>query len=117
MDNSAAIESLSALAQETRLEVFRLLVQAGPEGLYAGEIAARLDVLQNTLSTNLAVLSRAGLIQARREGRSIRYSADLGAMSALLGFLMQDCCGGRPETCQPLLTAITSLPASTGKPQ
>ncbi|MBU2090198.1 MAG: metalloregulator ArsR/SmtB family transcription factor [Alphaproteobacteria bacterium] len=117
MDNLSAIESLSALAQETRLEVFRLLVQAGPEGLYAGEIAARLDVLQNTLSTNLAVLSRAGLIQARREGRSIRYSADLNAMSALLGFLMQDCCGGRPEACQPLLKAIAPLPASTGKPQ
>ncbi|KZD12540.1 ArsR/SmtB family transcription factor [Oceanibaculum pacificum] len=106
MDKKNAIESLSALAQDIRLDVFRLLVQAGPEGLHAGDIAARLDVRQNTLSTNLAVLSRAGLIQASREGRSIRYRADLEGMRALLGFLMEDCCGGKPEACRPLLDAI-----------
>lgn len=106
MDKKSAIEGLSALAQDIRLDVFRLLVQAGPEGLHAGDIAARLDVRPNTLSTNLAVLSRAGLVQASREGRSIRYRADLEGMRALLGFLMEDCCGGKPEACRPLLDAI-----------
>ncbi len=107
MDKYAVLEALSALSQETRLDVFRLLVRAGPVGLCAGEIAERLGVVQNTMSTNLQVLHRAGLVRSAREGRSIRYFADLDGMGDLLGFLMKDCCGGRPEICQPLLDGLT----------
>jgi len=106
MDGTQALQALSALAQGTRLDVFRLLVNAGPEGLCAGEIAAKLGVRQNTMSTNLAVLARAGLVRSEREGRSVRYAADMEGMRGLLGFLMQDCCGGRPERCRPVLDAI-----------
>lgn len=102
MELKAAVASLSALGHEGRLAIFRLLVKAGPAGVAAGEIARRLDSLPNTLSANLNVLSRAGLIAARREGRSILYSADFAAMSGLLGFLMDDCCDGAPEICAPL---------------
>jgi DNA-binding transcriptional ArsR family regulator len=102
MESKAAVASLSALGHEGRLAIFRLLVQAGPAGVAAGEIARRLDSLPNTLSANLNVLSHAGLIVSRREGRSIVYSADFAAMSGLLGFLMDDCCAGAPEICAPL---------------
>ena len=102
MESKAAVASLSALGHEGRLAIFRLLVKAGPEGVAAGEIARRLDSLPNTLSANLNVLSHAGLIASRREGRSIVYTADYGAMSGLLGFLMEDCCDGAPEICAPL---------------
>lgn len=93
---------LSALGHQGRLAIFRLLVKAGPRGVAAGEIARALDVLPNSLSANLNVLSRAGLIVSRREGRSILYSADYGAMSGMLAFLMEDCCNGAPEICAPL---------------
>lgn len=106
MDKKATLAALSALSQETRLEVFRLLVRTGPAGLRAGEIAERLGARQNTMSTNLAVLARAGLIHSAREGRSMRYFADLEGMRGLLAFLMEDCCGGRPEACAPLLDAL-----------
>jgi ArsR family transcriptional regulator, arsenate/arsenite/antimonite-responsive transcriptional repressor len=106
MDNKRALEALSALSQSTRLDVFRLLVKVGPGGLCAGEIAERLAVRQNTMSTNLGVLARAGLVRSEREGRSIRYAADLNGMRGLLAFLMEDCCGGRPETCAPLLKQL-----------
>jgi ArsR family transcriptional regulator len=102
MESKAAVAGLSALGHEGRLAIFRLLVQAGPAGVAAGEIARRLDSLPNTLSANLNVLSHAGLITSRREGRSIVYSADFAAMSGLLGFLMADCCAGAPEICAPL---------------
>jgi DNA-binding transcriptional ArsR family regulator len=102
MESRAAVASLSALGHEGRLAIFRLLVQAGPAGVAAGEIARRLDSLPNTLSANLNVLSHAGLIVSRREGRSIVYSADFAAMSGLLGFLLEDCCAGAPEICAPL---------------
>ena len=102
MELKAAAENLSALGHEGRLAIFRLLVRAGPPGVAAGEIARRLDMIPNTLSANLNVLSHAGLIGSRREGRSIIYAADYGAMSDLLGFLMQDCCNGAPEICAPL---------------
>jgi len=102
MESKAAVASLSALGHEGRLAIFRLLVQAGPVGVAAGEIARRLDSLPNTLSANLNILSHAGLIVSRREGRSIVYSADFAAMSGLLGFLMEDCCAGAPEICAPL---------------
>lgn len=101
-----AAETLAALAHEGRLAVFRMLVQAGEPGLAAGEIARRLGVLPNTLSANLNLLSHAGLVRSRRDGRRIIYTADYGRMSRLLGFLLDDCCGGSPEICRPLgLTA------------
>ena len=102
-----AVVSLSALAHEGRLTVFRLLVQAGAPGLAAGEVARRLDILPNTLSASLNVLSNAGLVASRRDGRSIIYTADYSNMRELLAFLMEDCCGGMPEICAPLV-AIAS---------
>ncbi|MGE4221165.1 MAG: ArsR/SmtB family transcription factor [Alphaproteobacteria bacterium] len=106
MDLKAATDALAALAQETRLRAFRLLVAAGPEGLAAGEIARQLDVPANTLSTHLAILSNAGLAGSRRESRSILYAADYDGMRALLEYLVRDCCNGRPEACADLLNAI-----------
>jgi DNA-binding transcriptional ArsR family regulator len=108
MDVNAALAAFAALSQPTRLEVVRLLVRAGREGRLAGEIAAALGVRQNTLSAHLAVLSGAGLVQAAREGRGIRYTADLEAMRGLIAFLMEDCCGGRPELCRPFLNELAA---------
>ncbi len=97
-----AVDLLSALAHGHRLAVFRLLVKAGPEGLPAGKIAHEVGVLPNTLSTHLAILGHAGLVQSRRDGRSVIYTANYAAMRAMLGFLVEDCCGGAPEICAPL---------------
>ena len=102
MDPQAAINGLSALAHRGRLDVFRLLVKAGPEGVAAGEIARATGSLPNTLSTNLNILAGAGLVSSRREGRSIIYTAAYDRMQALLAFLMEDCCAGNPEICAPL---------------
>jgi len=102
MEIKSAVVALSALAHAPRLTVFRLLVQAGAPGLAAGEIARRIGAPPNTLSANLNVLSHAGLVQSRREGRSIIYTADYARMSGLLAFLMEDCCAGAPEICAPL---------------
>lgn len=102
MQLPSAVDTLSALAQGHRLAVFRLLVRAGAEGLAAGEIAREVGVRPNTLSTHLAILGHAGLVTSRRDGRSIIYAADYARVSALLGFLMEDCCAGRPEICAPL---------------
>jgi DNA-binding transcriptional ArsR family regulator len=115
METKSAVARLSALAHEGRLSAFRLLIQAGPEGLPAGEIARRLAVLPNTLSASLNVLARSGLIQSRREGRSIIYAADFAAMRGLLGFLMEDCCGGRPEICAPLAEMASKPCAAEGR--
>lgn len=104
MDTKAAITALGALAQRSRLEVFRLLVRTGPDGLPAGEIARHLGVPSNTMSTHLALLEQAGLVTSRRAGRSIIYSANFAGMRALLTFLSEDCCQGRPEICGPLVT-------------
>lgn len=108
MEIKTAVASLAALALEGRLSIFRLLVQAGPAGLPAGEIARRLESLPNTLSANLNVLSNAGLVASRRDGRSIIYTANYDAMRDLLGFLMEDCCGGAPEICAPLAEAVAA---------
>ncbi len=110
MDELTAAEVLSALAQENRLKLFRLLVQRGDEGMAAGEIARRLDVPHNTLSAQLAILSRAGLVTSERQGRSIIYGADYGGVRKLLAYLLEDCCQGRPAACAPLLDAV--LPAA-----
>jgi len=93
MDKNDSLIALAALAQETRIDIFRILVRTGNQGLCAGEVAVRLHGRQNTVSTNLAILARAGLVRSRREGRSIRYFADMDGMQRLLAFLMQDCCG------------------------
>lgn len=94
MDSAAVIGALGALAQEHRLALFRLLVQAGPEGMAAGAIAEALGVPNSSLSFHLAQLSRAGLIRQQRRHRSLIYSADYGAMNALVGYLMENCCAG-----------------------
>src|ERR1700722_19018284 len=108
MEKNAAVESLSALAHDGRLAIFRLLVKAGPEGVAAGDIARRLQTQANTMSAQLLILANAGLVKARREGRSILYAADFNRMGALLLFLTEDCCGGRPEICAPLFSAASS---------
>lgn len=105
MEPPAAVAALGALAQETRLEVFRLLVRAGPGGLTAGEIAEGLKVPASTMSHHLATIERAGLATARRESRSIFYAADYEGIRRLLAFLMEDCCQGRPEICGTGLAA------------
>lgn len=102
METTSAVTALSALAHEGRLNVFRLLVRAGPEGMAAGDIARATGVLPNTLSSNLNILNGAGLVASRREGRSIIYSAAYDHMRELLAFLMEDCCAGNPQICAPL---------------
>lgn len=109
MEKPDAISALGALAHEGRLDIFRLLVCAGADGMAAGEIARTTAAAASTQSANLSILSRAGLITSRRDGRSIIYSAAYDQMRDLLGFLMEDCCGGRPEICAPL-AALASQP-------
>lgn len=106
MDRNRAVIAFAALSQPTRLDVLRLLIKAGSAGMLAGDIGDALDVRQNTMSTNLSVLLQAGLIHNERQGRSIRYFADMDGMRQLLAFLMEDCCGGNPELCQPVIDKI-----------
>ena len=105
MDEIHAVDALSALAQTSRLQVFRLLVRNGPAGLAAGEIALKLAIPHNTLSTHLAILTRAGLLNSTRFGRSIVYRIDPDGIRQLLNHLIQDCCNGKPELCGPLLSS------------
>ncbi len=106
MEDTRALAAFAALSQATRLEVFRLLIRVGPTGMAAGEIGETLGVRQNTLSANLSILLNAGLVRNERQGRSIRYYADMDGLRGLLGFLLSDCCGGRAEMCQPLIDEI-----------
>ena len=108
MESELALKRLSALAQDSRLAVFRQLIKAGQEGLAAGDLARSLDIPANTLSAQLSVLANAGLVRSRRDGRSIIYSADYEGMSGLLLYLMEDCCQGRPEVCAPLAALAQS---------
>jgi DNA-binding transcriptional ArsR family regulator len=103
MESNGAVEALAALAQNSRLQVYRLLVQAGPEGIAASELAQRLGIPATTLSFHLKTLSHADLVSARQEGRFIYYSANYEQMNALLGFLTDNCCGGR--SCAPKVAA------------
>jgi ArsR family transcriptional regulator, arsenate/arsenite/antimonite-responsive transcriptional repressor len=107
MDSIEAIAALSALAQATRLDTFRLLVKKEPEGVPAGELARLMAVPQNTMSAHLAILARAGLIMGERQSRSIIYRADLARLREVVSFLLKDCCGGRPDICAPLATDLT----------
>jgi DNA-binding transcriptional ArsR family regulator len=100
MEKSDAVAGLAALAQDNRLEMFRLLVQAGPEGMPAGAVAETLDLAPNTLTFHFDRLRTAGLVTVRREGRSMIYAARFETMNALLGFLAENCCGGVP--CVPV---------------
>ena len=97
---------MGALAQETRLETFRLLVRTGAGGMAAGEIARTLDIPHNTLSSHLAILVNAGLVGSRRDGRSIIYSVNFDGTRDLLSFLMEDCCQGHPDVCAPVLDSV-----------
>jgi DNA-binding transcriptional ArsR family regulator len=115
MESEDTILALAALAQSTRLEVFRLLVRHEPTGLAAGDIAKAIAVPQNTMSSHLSILSRARLVSARRFGRSIVYRADLTRFQAVVLFMLRDCCDGRPEICAPLIENLT--PCCPPKPK
>lgn len=95
------------MAQASRLAAYRLIVAAAPQGLSAGEIARRLEVPQNTMSTHLAALTRAGLISSERQGRTILFRPEIDRMRLTMEYLVNDCCGGRPELCTPLIADIT----------
>jgi len=107
MEATAATDVFAALAQPTRLDAFRLIMKHEPEGLPAGEVARLLDVPQNTMSTHLAILTRAGLISSERHSRSIIYRAEIDKVREIASFLVNDCCGGRPELCEPLVAEFT----------
>ena len=112
MESEDTILALAALAQSTRLEVFRLLVKHEPDGLAAGDIARSLavpqnTVPQNTMSSHLSILARAGLVSAKRFSRSIIYRADLTRFQDVVLFLLRDCCDGRPEMCAPVVESLT----------
>ena len=106
MDNANATTAFAALSQHTRLDVFRLLIKAGNEGLLSGEMGKLLAVKQNTMSTNLNILLRAGLIRNERQGRSVRYFADMQGIADLIDYLLSDCCGGAPDQCAPIVRTI-----------
>ncbi|NGZ83254.1 ArsR/SmtB family transcription factor [Duganella aceris] len=96
MDTKQTLAALAALAQESRLAVFRLLVQVGPDGMAASRIGERLDIAPSSLSFHLKELAHAGLISSRQDGRFVIYAADIGTMNGLIGFLTENCCGGAP---------------------
>jgi DNA-binding transcriptional ArsR family regulator len=110
MEKSRVVAALAALAQDNRLDVYRLLVEAGPDGLPAGEVAARLKLPPNTLTFHFDRLRAAGLVTVRRAGRSMIYAAQFDTMTALIGYLTENCCGGSPEICAP---AAVCKPART----
>lgn len=116
MEPTEAIAALSALAQSTRLETFRLLVRHEPGGLPAGELARLLDVPQNTMSAHLATLSRAGLVVGGRQGRSIIYRTRLDRLREVTLFLLQDCCGGDAGLCAPIVAALDPCCAPQASP-
>ena len=106
MDQERAIEAFAALAQSSRMAIFRLLVRTGPDGLQVGEISRRLDIVPSTLSGHLSVLKRSGLLTAERNQREIYYSVDLSVANDLIGFLLADCCDGRLENCSEILSLL-----------
>lgn len=108
MKKQSALELLAALAQENRLDVFRLLIEAGPEGMPAGHVATALRLPPSALSFHLDRLREAGLISVRRDGRSLIYAARFEAMNELVGYLTDQCCQGRPELCKPKVRSATA---------
>lgn len=122
MKTTTAVSALSALAQEHRLEVFRLLVQAGMQGLPAGKVAERLKLASPTLSFHLAQLRHAGLVHVRRDGRSLIYAANYDGMTALMEFLTENCCGGdvaacRVPVCKPVAATVMRRKTMGGRHQ
>ncbi len=115
MDERQALAAFGALAQETRLRLLRQLVTAGPEGLAAGTLAGEAGVSASNVSFHLKELEHAGLVESRREGRSVIYSAAYPAMSGLIAFLMKDCCQGRPEVCTPAVNALAGRCQTEGE--
>ncbi len=113
MKNQDAVTALAALAQEHRLAVFRMLVRAGPEGMSAGAISDKLSLPASSMSFHLSHLNRSGLITQRREGRSLIYAADFDRMNALLAYLVEDCCQGKPEVCAPMAEAVSRAACCT----
>ncbi|MDL2408815.1 metalloregulator ArsR/SmtB family transcription factor [Rhizobium calliandrae] len=114
MDERQALASFGALSQETRLQIVRMLVVSGPEGMAAGSIAEKLDVSPSNVSFHLKELDHAGLVSQQREARSIIYTANYDALGGLVRFLMEDCCGGHPEICAPVKAAPTCCPPDEG---
>lgn len=115
MESTKAIEALGALAQPSRLAIFKLLVRAGEDEIAAGDIARELGAPPSTTSTHLAVLARAGLVQSRRESRTIFYRANLEGMTHLMAFLIEDCCDGHAELCTPLTGIVARAACCEGK--
>jgi DNA-binding transcriptional ArsR family regulator len=115
MKKPAALAALAALAQENRLDVFRLLVEAGPDGLPAGSVAGALKVAPNTLTFHLDRLREAGLVTVRRDGRQMIYAARFDRMNALIGYLTENCCQGRAAQCAPAACQVPGLPAPRQK--
>ena len=112
MDVKSAVAALSALAHETRLAVFRMLVEAGPDGLAAGLLSERLHMPPSSLTFHLQQLAHAGLVTQRRASRHIIYATDFGAMDALMGYLTENCCAGMGAACVPNSTACAGAAAS-----
>jgi len=108
MKEKQALDAFAALSQETRLRIVRLLVEAGPDGMPAGGIGEAVKASSSNVSFHLSHLERAGLIESRREARSIIYSAAYPALGGLIAFLMRDCCKGRPEVCAPAVAALSA---------
>jgi DNA-binding transcriptional ArsR family regulator len=106
METEEAVLALAALSQSTRLEAFRTLVRHEPDGLAAGDLARLLVVPQNTLSAHLSILTRARLVTSERQSRSIVYRANLAEFRDVAVFLLRDCCGGRPEVCEPVVDSL-----------
>lgn len=107
MESELATEAFAALSQTTRLDAFRLIVEHEPNGLAAGDVARLIGVPANTMSTHLGILTRAGLISFTRQSRNIIYRAEIDRVRELASFLVSDCCGGRPELCEPLVAEFT----------
>ena len=115
METTEALLAFAALSQNTRLDVFRLLIEHEPEGLPAGEVARRLAVPANTMSAHLAVLARARLVSAERRSRTIIYRAEIDSLRALIDFLATNCCGGRPDLCAALIRPLQSTSCRKSK--
>jgi DNA-binding transcriptional ArsR family regulator len=108
IDQHAAVQALAALAQDTRMKAFRRLVAAYPDSIGAGDIARGCKVPQNTMSTHLAILTRAGLLHVERDGRQMNYQADLDGFRAVVMYLAKECCGGRSDLCASLVADLAS---------
>jgi DNA-binding transcriptional ArsR family regulator len=117
MEMTDAVAALSALAQDNRLDVYRLLVRAGPEGLPAGNIASELKIAPNTLTFHFDRLRQSGLVTVRRDGRSMIYAARFDVMNGLIAFLTENCCGGAPEKCAPAAACKPSPSKSAKLPE